>query len=45
MRTKKELLEIVLVFVLGVIFLILLAINVNQYDRNNLTHINQAESL
>ena len=34
MRIKKELLEIVLVFVLGVIFLIILAINVNHYDKN-----------
>ena len=33
MRTKKELLEVVLVFVLGVLFILALAWNANQYDK------------
>lgn len=45
MRIKKELLEVVLLFVLGVIFILLLAFNVNQYDKNHPTQVNQAESL
>lgn len=41
MRTKKELLEIVLVFVIGVIFILLLALNVKQYDEKFPTQTNQ----
>jgi hypothetical protein len=33
MRIKKELLEVVLVFMLGVLFILVLAWNVNQYDK------------
>lgn len=33
MKIKKELLELVLVFMLGVIFLLFLAMNVKQYDK------------
>jgi hypothetical protein len=35
MRIKKELLEVVLVFMLGVLFILALAWNVNQYDKNH----------
>lgn len=44
MRIKKELLEVVLLFVLGVIFILLLAFNVNQYDKNHPTQVNQVET-
>lgn len=44
MKTKKELLEVVLLFVLGVIFILLLAFNVNQYDKNHPTQVNQVET-
>lgn len=40
MRTKKELLEIVLVFVIGVIFILLLALNVKQYEKRFPTQTN-----
>ena len=33
MRNKKELLEVVLVFILGVLLILALAWNVNQYDK------------
>lgn len=32
-KNKKELLEIVLIFLIGVIFILLLAFNVKQYDK------------
>lgn len=35
MRIKKELLEVVLVFMLGILFILALAFNVNQYDKNH----------
>ena len=44
MRIKKELLEVALIFVLGIIFLILLAINVNYYDNIHPTQVNQVET-
>lgn len=44
MRIKKELLEIVLIFVLGVICLISIALNVKQYDKKFPTQVNQNES-
>lgn len=33
MKIKKELLEVVLVFILGVLIILALAWNVNQYDK------------
>lgn len=33
MRIKKELLEVVLVFMLGVLLILAIAFNVNQYDK------------
>ena len=44
MKIKKELLELVLVFMLGVIFLLFLAMNVKQYDNTHPTYTNQVES-
>lgn len=44
MKIKKELLELVLVFMLGVIFLLFLAMNVKQYDNIHPTYTNQVES-
>ena len=45
MLNKKELIELVLVFMLGVIFLLLLAFNVKQYDKKFPTQqVNQVES-
>lgn len=41
---KKELLEIVLIFVLGVIGLLLIAFNVEQYNKKFPTQTNQIES-
>lgn len=35
MRIKKELLEIALVFLIGVIFVLLLALNVQKYNKNH----------
>lgn len=45
MKIKKELLELVLVFMLGVLFLLLLAFNVKQYDKKfPPQQVNQIES-
>lgn len=41
MKIKKELLEIVLVFVLGVLCLLLIAFNVNNYNKQISNTINQ----
>lgn len=41
MRTKKELLEIVLVFVLGVIGLLILGLNINNYNKQFSNTISQ----
>ena len=41
MRIKKELLGIVLVFMLGVLFILLMCINAKQYDKNFPTNTNQ----
>lgn len=35
MKNKKELIELVLVFMIGVIFIILMAFNVKQYDKKH----------
>lgn len=40
MRIKKELIELALVYLLGVIFILLLALNVQQYNKNHPTNIN-----
>ena len=34
MRIKKELLEVVLVFTLGILFILAMCWNANQYDKN-----------
>ena len=41
---KKELLEIVLIFVLGVLFILIMCFNAKQYDKKFPTQINQVES-
>lgn len=33
MKNKKELIELALVFMIGIIFIILMALNVKQYDK------------
>lgn len=44
MRIKKELLGIVLMIMLGILFILLICINVKQYDKTYPTDINQIES-
>lgn len=44
MKQKKELLGIVLVFMLGVLFILVMCINAKQYDKTHPTYTNQVES-